>query len=312
MIKGEEEFNSSPPDFNIFAGGEVMSYFSSILKGSLLDLGIGLYSKHFHKSAIDIYFQSQKESIKIPVNPSGITIPQRYVNKTAEIAALGEVNVLGNPALQEITIESFFPYGTNLPYSSFDQPKAKDKSKEKKKEKKKEKTQAKTPIEFVEFFKEAAGNKTPVRMIVTRLNISMLVSIESFERKNEAGDHDDIYYSLELKEYRPFGAIKLNFERNADGSIKTDDKGNWIVKEEISLAFSEDTLDNSIPAEVLNQEKGNIAAIAKRYTGDWGNWQSILDANKSRLLDGLGNYIGDKIKIPEGLRFVLKNINTKF
>lgn len=271
-----------------------MSYFSSILKGSLLDLGIGLYSKHFHKSAIDIYFQSQKESIKIPVNPSDITIPQRYVNKTAEIAALGEVNVLGNPALQEITIESFFPYDTNLPYSSFDQPKAK------------------TPIEFVEFFKEAAGNKTPVRMIVTRLNISMLVSIESFERKNEAGDHDDIYYSLELKEYRPFGAIKLNFERNADGSIKTDDKGNWIVKEEISLAFSEDTLDNSIPAEVLNQEKGNIAAIAKRYTGDWGNWQSILDANKNRLLDGLGNYIGDKIKIPEGLRFVLKNINTKF
>lgn len=309
MIKGGAELNSYPPNSLSLQEVEEMSYFSSILKGSLLDLGIGLYSKHFHKSSIDIYFQSQKESIKIPVNPSDITIPQRYVNKTAEIAALGEVNVLGNPALQEITIESFFPYDTNLPYSSFDQPKAKDK---KSKEKKKEKTQAKTPIEFVEFFKEAAGNKTPVRMIVTRLNISMLVSIESFERKNEAGDHDDIYYSLELKEYRPFGAIKLNFERNADGSIKTDDKGNWVVKEEISLSFSEDTLDNSIPAEVLNQEKGNIAAIAKRYTGDWGNWQAILDANKSRLLDGLGDYIGDKIKIPEELRFVLKNINTKF
>lgn len=272
-----------------------MSTFGNILKGSLLGAATGFYMSNFGKSEIDIYFQGTSGSIKLPVNPSQLTIPQKFANKTAEIVALGEVNVLGNPNLKEIKIESYFPANNVITFFNPNNSQY-------------------TPDYFVNFFQKAAKDKKPLKITVTRLNISMLVSVEAFERSNHAGDHDDIYYSLELKEYKKFGASKLEFERNEDNSIKTDESGNWIAKETSIMSFDEDALvgDKNIPEEVLNTEKGNIAAISKKYTGSWDNWQSILDANKENVGDGLQDYFGKKLKIPEVLRSVSKSNSSKF
>ncbi|MEG0729073.1 MAG: hypothetical protein RR420_05545 [Anaerovoracaceae bacterium] len=266
----------------------------NFIKGSLISAATSMYMKKYHKSAIDIFFKNKDEEIKIPINPPDLTITQNYANTTAEIVALGEVNILGEPQLQELTIESFFPYDDNHPYADPEQEK--------------------TPEELVEFFKEAAKDKKPLKMTVTRMNISMLVSVESFDRKNQSGDHDDIYYTMKLKEYRLYGAMRIEFEKNNDGSIKTDSKGNWIAKDQSTTSFSSDALsgDKVIPAEVVNTEKGNIAAVAKKHTGEWGNWKKILDENKNKLTDVLGDFVGEKLKIPEVLRDVLKNNLPKF
>lgn len=241
------------------------------------------------KSEIDIYFESELGSIKIPVNPSDLTIPYKYANKTEEIVALGEVNVLGNPKLADITIESYFPKQGLLQFingQGINYP----------------------PEYFFGFFKDTADNKKIMKMTVTRLDISMLVSIESIERKNEAGDHDDIYYTLKIKEFKPFGAVKLDFEKDKNGNIKTADDGSWIVKSQNVVKQNDDMLtgEKVIPSEVKSTED-NLATASKKYTGKFDNWKDIYQANKDTLGDGLGDYIGYSLKIPSNITTALKN-----
>ncbi|WP_110954789.1 hypothetical protein [Anaerosinus massiliensis] len=256
--------------------------------GALQGASTSVYNTVFGigKSAIDFHFQGDLGNIMIPVNPSELTIPKKYANKTAEIVGLGEVNVLGDPKLSTLSINSWFPYkgvmsflnGQGVSYA---------------------------PEYFVSFFSDAAKNKSILKMVVTYLDISMLVSIEEFERKNQGGEYDDIYYKLKLKEYKEFGAIKLDFETDENGDVVKDvNTGAWKVKNTSLTTSTGETLigDKKIPSSVINQSQGNVAAIARKYTGDDKNWKSMLASNQETMGDGLGNYFGTTLKIPEILR----------
>jgi len=134
---------------------------------------------------IGFFFEYENTVVQLPINPSELTIKTEGTNKTMEIISLGQINLLKDVALSELSISSWLPGGTWFPgirtLGKFEGP------------------------EFYEqFFNKIRADKKPCRLIVTGINLNMLVSIESVEFEHRAGEHEDKYYTLNLKEYKPF------------------------------------------------------------------------------------------------------------
>lgn len=131
---------------------------------------------------IGIFFTYKNRVIQIPVNPEKITVTVSGNNETVEVISLGQISRLKNRNLKDISFESFFPYESWFPAvrtrGDFRKPKF-----------------------YKNFFEDLMNNREAATLSITGLGIDMDVSIENFEYYHQAGDHEDAYYSLEIKEY---------------------------------------------------------------------------------------------------------------
>lgn len=137
--------------------------------------------------SIMFYFNYKWTVLPLPVNPQSIEVRTAGTNKTMEIVKLGEINILRDVKLAELTIESFFPATADGPWVLT-------------------KTVFVKPQVYKALFEELRKNKKPCRLVVSEIGINMEVSVESFQWSMEAGD-PDMHYKLQLKEYKPH-AIK--------------------------------------------------------------------------------------------------------
>lgn len=122
--------------------------------------------------------------IVIPVNPEEIEIQHPSDHKTYSVLEKGEIVVPRRPSLQVVSWESFFPGHSSDPYVN---------------------RGAKDPEFYDRYLREALENRTVGRLIITRsalydTNIRCIVS--DYQTTDKGGEPEDIYYSLELKEYR--------------------------------------------------------------------------------------------------------------
>lgn len=138
---------------------------------------------------IGIYFEYLGQSVQIPVNPKEIKIAGNGNNKNVEIIALGEISILKQRKLQTLEWSSWFPYYNWHPAI---------------------RSRIQGIDYYTEFFEQIVRDCRPCRLIITGLNISMEVSIESFQYHHQAGDHEDRYYTIQLKEYRPYNVYQIN------------------------------------------------------------------------------------------------------
>lgn len=138
------------------------------------------------KSGCSIYLVFSGKKIKIPVNPEEIEIKHPTDHKTYDVIGVGEIVVPRKPSLKEISWESFFPGDRSAVYVN---------------------SGAKVPSYYMKSLESALKKKRVGRLIITRsgvydTNIKCIVS--NFEIKDKGGEPKDIYYSLELKEYRSY------------------------------------------------------------------------------------------------------------
>lgn len=146
--------------------------------------------------AIRFFFEFNNQVVQLPVNPEEITITSSGNNKTEEIVKLGEINLLRQKKLETLVIESFLPNDANAPYvltkGKFEKPQF-----------------------YIDFFEKIRKEKKPFRFIISDTKINMLATIEDLEYGLKAGD-DDIHYSLNIKEYRPFSSkvVKIKLPTN--------------------------------------------------------------------------------------------------
>lgn len=131
---------------------------------------------------IGIFFTYKNQVIQLPVNPEKVKVTVSGDNETVEVISLGEINRLKSRKLKEISFESFFPYDSWFPAI-------------------RTKGKFKRPKFYKKFFESLMNDRQPALLTITGLDIDMYVSIEDFEYYHQAGDHEDAYYSLELKEY---------------------------------------------------------------------------------------------------------------
>lgn len=128
-------------------------------------------------------YNNNAERLRLPVNPSGISVSSPYEITDVEVTHLGEYSVFGERGLKEISFESFFPSEYNSSYCEY--------------------SEFPSPIDCVAILEEWRDKKKPIRLVVTGTNINIAVTIRSLDLDYErAGEMGDIYYSINLKEYR--------------------------------------------------------------------------------------------------------------
>ena len=138
------------------------------------------------KNGCSIYIQFGSKKVKIPVNPEEIEIEYPTDNKTYNVLGKGEIVVPRKPSLKIVSWESFFPGSAADPYVN---------------------SGAKDPEDYEKYFSDAMKKKTKCRLIISRsglydTNIRCIVS--SFKTTDKGGEPKDMYYEVELTEYRDY------------------------------------------------------------------------------------------------------------
>lgn len=138
------------------------------------------------KNGCSIYLVFSGKKVKLPVNPEEIEIKHPTDHKTYDVIGVGEIVVPRKPSLKEVSWESFFPGDRSAVYVN---------------------SGAKAPSYYLKYFENALKKKQVCRLIITRSGVydtNMKCIVSNFEVKDKGGEPKDIYYSLELKEYRSY------------------------------------------------------------------------------------------------------------
>lgn len=241
-------------------------------------------------TTIPIYLMLQYEHnmMKFPVNPESLKMDIDSASGSAEIEGIGEVSVTSKPKLAKLNISSLFWHDVNVLPATL----------------------------YVNWIKKWQKSKKPAKFVATRFNYSMTVTCEHFDYETRAGEEEDVYFNLQLKEYRPYGARRLNaLEPNATLRSK--------IKELLAAADSA-TLPVLVeiprPARSSNTKEAigttfkvmtgftTLCAITKKYTGGTAKWKELFDANKESNVfgdcadTGKELALGTEIIIPESWR----------
>lgn len=146
---------------------------------------------------IYLSYNNNEELIELPVLPKKIEVSGSGNNKSTEILSIGEITQLKMPKEFTIQLESDFPV---MWYPSCNVSKNK----------------LLLPYEYISKIEKWRTTLKPIRMVFvgSTIDINVAVSIESFSYAEEGGDVGTWSYKLKLKEYRFFGADKINLDNN--------------------------------------------------------------------------------------------------
>ncbi|MEG3030092.1 MAG: LysM domain-containing protein [Oscillospiraceae bacterium] len=194
-------------------------------------------SRKFELSSND-----RQEIIILPVNPQSFAISYQQQNKVISLVDVGEVNTLGNRGLATISsIDSFFPCEDSPFYRYAQMP----------------------PERYVETIKCWQEKKEPLRLIITDMNITIAVAIESFGTTIVEGSKD-VAYALQLKEFRFLNIMPTS------GSLKEQSL--------TGLEYRPNSL--VVPKEYfIKSQNDTLWALAVRFYGDGDKWKKLAENN---------------------------------
>ncbi len=185
-------------------------------------------------------FNNNEERLRLPVIPSSFEVNIPHQNTTVNINQLGEINLIGKTGLMSMTIESFFPnqqYSFCL-YRDFQKP-----------------------YEYIKQLLKWKDSEKPIRVIVTSTPINYAMAIESLIY-SEVDGTGDVYFSLELKEYK--------FIKTPSSNILTTPTTQRETK--------------SVATHYIVQRGDTLWLIAKKVTGDGSNYKAIAQKITSLIL----------------------------
>lgn len=148
---------------------------------------------------IGIFIEFDNEVVQIPVNPEKFSVTTAGNNETMEIISLGEIVLPRKKKLSGISWECFFPYEDWYPAI-------------------RTKGLFKSSQFYVDFIEKIRDACKPCHLVVTGIGFDDDVVIESFDYDHQAGDHEDKYYSIELKRYQHHGVSILSKEGSKKAS----------------------------------------------------------------------------------------------
>jgi nucleoid-associated protein YgaU len=223
---------------------------------------------------IKLSFNNETEKFLLPVNPESIEIKESGKGKTYDIVGTGEgageINVIKNRQLTEISFTSMFP-ASWYPFVIVQQ---KD---------------LLTPEAYTNYIKTWLKAKHPIRFqsVGTSVAINLPMSIEKFDWKEMAGSPGDIEYSLTLKEYVFYSAKKPEKQLQANG-------------ETVLIEPSTPRQDDRVRPETYTLVSGDsLSLIASRLLDDESRWREIQSLNGIPTANLKRLPIGMVVKIPQ-------------
>ena len=128
---------------------------------------------------MEFWLQQNSDKFQLPVKPSDYMVSVSHKNTVVNVIQVGDVNLIGNTGLREISLKSFFP-AKDYNFSN--------------------NAGRRQPLSYVEKIESWRKSGTPIRVIITG-TLNMEATVESFVW-GEQDATGDIYYTCNLKEYK--------------------------------------------------------------------------------------------------------------
>ena len=157
---------------------------------------------------------------------------------------------------------------------------------------------------YVNWLEKWQKSKKPATLIVTRLNYSMLVTCENFSHWINAGEEEDVYFTLDLQEYRPHGAKKLGLKTNKtllENLKNIKDLATSPILFEIPRNTRDKTSKQTFTNPHITLKNETLSGISKNITGFSENWKDLYEENKKEI----GDIFEEGTEIPEGTKLKL-------
>ncbi|MBS4172127.1 LysM peptidoglycan-binding domain-containing protein [Bacillus sp. FJAT-49736] len=217
-------------------------------------------------------YNNEKEGFQFPENPPEIEFKDSSNNTIHNISNIGEINVIKDPKLTDITFSGNFP-ASNHPYVVTDK--------------------LLSPKKYKDYINKWKASKKPIRFIYTgsTFDINILVSIEEFTYKESGGSVGDIEYTISLKKYVSYAAQKVKIAKSS--SKKSSSKKNVAIKS------SKTRSNNKQQPKVYKLVKGDsLWKVAQKFLGSGSRWPEIQKLNNIPTSKLKKLPIGMSIKIP--------------
>lgn len=200
---------------------------------------------------MEIYLGTDNDKIRFPVVPPSIGVNRSNNIDTETVIKLGEVPIFNGTSLKTIEFTSFFP---NQEYSFCDY------------------TGFMKPYEFSEKIQKWMYEGKPLRIIVTDSPTNMQCLIQQFDTVEQDGTRD-LYFTLNLLEYRPIEVPNLSSSNTSSNSNNTQN----------TSRPSETNTNSNNQQKTHKVVKGDtLYDIAKKYYGNGNLYPKIKEANKTK------------------------------
>jgi len=204
---------------------------------------------------MEMWLRQNEDKFRFPVFPPSFILDGKAIIDNTSIVKLGELNIFGGTSLKSIEISSMFPNKqyTFCEYKDF--PK---------------------PYDCVNKIERWMNEGFILRFTITETNINLEVIIDSFKYGEKDGTRD-VYFTLQLKEYKRF---KIN---------KIEEKSNETNQQETTRPNKNDTANNKENKQKTHKVVPGdcLYSLARKYYGNGNLYMKIFEANR------------DKIKIPD-------------
>lgn len=213
-------------------------------------------------------------NILLPVPPEKLELKIKNNNKTLDLINDGEINILKNAGLTEISFDILLP-NTYYPFANYEDV-------------------YKEASYYLEEIEKLKVNKSPFQFIVTRtkpnnilmFDTNMKVSIEDYTIKEEAKEGFDVSVSIKLKQYREYATKTMEITIKQERPVATQTQTRAV----------NNSNNTSTSYTVI---KGDcLWKIAKRFYGVGSRWTEIYNANKSKIKNPNLIYPGQVFAIP--------------
>lgn len=206
----------------------------------------------------------EKEWLRLPVNPEQISVKSSHGYEDVQVTQLGEYTVIGEAVLREFSFGSFFPRDYHPGYCEYeDFPE---------------------PWNIVAKIENWRNMRKPLRLVITGTPIECPVTLRSFQYSERAGNPGDVFYEMELKEYK-----EVKFRQ-----VETAGSGKAMV---ITGEYRPDT--KVPPPFYIVVPRDTLWKIAQRTLGNGDRWKEVYAANEKVIGKNPDKLIpGQKLVIP--------------
>ena len=200
---------------------------------------------------MEIYLGTDNDKIRFPVVPPSIGVNRNNNIDTESVIKLGEVPIFNGTSLKTIELTSFFP---NQEYSFCDY------------------TGFMKPYEFSDKIQKWMYEGKPLRIIVTDSPTNMQCLIQQFDTVEQDGTRD-LYFTLNLLEYRPIEVPNLSNSNTSSNSNNTQNTSR--PSEASNNSSSSQTTHKVVKGDCLYN-------TARKYYGNGNLYPKIKEANKTK------------------------------
>lgn len=216
------------------------------------------------------------DNILLPVTPEKLEINIKNQNKTLNLINDGEVNILKQAGLSEISFNALLP-NVSYPFAVYNNG-------------------FQTAKYYLEKLEELKINQQPFQFIVTRelpnkatlFNTNIKVSIEDYDIVEDSKNGFDVTIKVNLKQYKDYGTKVC--------TILNEDTETQITVNEVRETT---TASTPVTTQTYTVKSGDsLWAIAKSYYGDGSKYTEIFNANSDKISNANLIYSGQVLTIP--------------